>query len=179
MRFKLLPEAPATLEAVREAQQAIPLVPGTESDCCARLQRRCGFPSRDVARTWLTFLRALALAEETPSGFRRRREDPTPDHLREAFLENVFLADDVLRKLVDSDGPVTADEVFPDVREDVPTWEHHKNPDTWQDIWRDRIAEQLAWFELLGLADRVADGYVATDIARSARENVESSQEDP
>lgn len=168
MRFKLVPGAPADLDAVAEAHAAVPLVPGSEEDCCARLQRRCGYPSRDVARTWLTFLRALELVEETPSGFRRRRTDPTPEHLREAFLAHVLLAGDVLAELVAADAPVTDADVFEAVRDDVPTWEHHKNPDTWAELWRDRVGDQLDWLVLLGLADRTANGYVASDRGRAS-----------
>jgi len=64
MKFKFVPEAPADLGFVADAQRAVPLVPGREDDCCARLTRRLDLPSRDVARTWLTFLRALRLVEE-------------------------------------------------------------------------------------------------------------------
>lgn len=169
MRFKLVPEAPDDLDAVRDAHDAVPLVPGSENDCCARLGRRCGFPSRDVSRTWLTFLRAMELATETPSGFKRLRTDPTPEHLREAFVENVFLADDVLAALVDADESADADDVFARVRDAVPTWEHHKNPSTWTQLWRNRVGDHLDWFVLIGLATERDGGYVATDHAARYR----------
>lgn len=168
MRFKLVPEPPTELERVREAQRAVPLVPGDEDDCCARLARRCGFPSRDVARTWLTFLRALELAEETPSGYRRTDADPTPEHLRRAVLDRVLLAPAALAVLAGSDEPRDVDAVFGDLRDDVPTYEHHKNPDTWEAIWRDRTADLLGWFVLVGLAERTDGGFVATDRGRDA-----------
>jgi len=167
MRFKLVPAAPDSLAAVREAQGAVPLVPGSEDDCCARLQRRCGYPSRDVSRTWLTFLRALELAEETPSGFRRLRVDPTPERLRAAFLDRVFLAADALAALVAADEPLDADALFAAVRGEIPTWEHHKNPDTWQTVWRDRLGTHLDWFALLDLAERVDGGFLATERAKT------------
>lgn len=175
MRFKLIPEPPADLDRVREAQKAVPLVPGDEDDCCARLQRRLDFPSRDISRTWLTFLRALELAEETPSGFKRTSTEPTPEHLQTAFLENVMLAKRTLAELVaagaedasaddaSADGagadgaaePLDADDVFERTREDVSTYERHKNPDTWESVWRDRAANLLGWLAVLGLAKPV------------------------
>ncbi|MFB6155840.1 MAG: hypothetical protein ABEJ22_08085 [Haloferacaceae archaeon] len=161
MKFKLVPEAPTSLSLVADAQRAVPLVPGTEDDCCARLMRRVGFESRDVARTWLTFLRALELAEETPSGFRRLRADPTPAHLRDAFRERVYGAAEALEALESAGGPLDADEAFEHFRERVPEWEHHKNPRTWEEVWRERHGRVLDWLVLLELAERTPDGYRA------------------
>ncbi|WP_101294423.1 hypothetical protein [Halegenticoccus soli] len=161
MRFKLVPEPPASVEVVAEARRAIPLVPGSEDDCTARLLRRLDLTSPDVARTWLTFLRALDLAERTPSGFRRTRTDPTPEHLRGAFRRRVFGADEALSALAEADGPRSVDEVYETFRDRVPTWEHYKNPSSWEEIWHDRIGRVLEWSVLLGLADRADGGYAA------------------
>lgn len=161
MKFKLVPEAPADLALVAEVQRAVPLVPGSEDDCCARLRRRLEFPSRDVSRTWLTFLRALELAEETPSGFRRLRTDPTPEQLRTALLDRVFGAEEALAALEAADGPLSAAEAFDRFRDRVPTWEHHKHPADWEEIWRDRHERLLDWLVLLELAERDDDGYAA------------------
>lgn len=185
MRFKLVPDLPAdpaesddrdgsrptvdsdgsarVREFVAEAQRAVPLVPGSENDCCTRLMRRLDLPSRDVARTWLTFLRALELVEETPRGFRRRETDPDPDHLRDALRRRVFGAREALATLRAADGPVAADEAFERFRDRVPTWEHHKNPDEWAAIWRDRLGTVLDWLVAVGLAERRDGGYVASD----------------
>lgn len=161
MKFKLVPDPPDSLDRVAEAHRAVPLVPGSEDDCCARLMRRLDFPSRDVARTWLTFLRALELAEKTESGsFVRRRTDPTPDHLRRAFRERIFGAEDV-RGMLSAD-PTTAEEAFAAFEERVPVWEHHKNPTEWRDVWRDRVETILEWFVLLGVAEKRDGGYVST-----------------
>lgn len=161
MKFKLVPPAPRDLAFVAEAQRAVPLVPGSEDDCCGRLLRRLDLPSRDVARTWLTFLRALELAEETPSGFRRLRVDPTEDHLRDAFRRRVFGAEDVLATLEATDGPLTVDDAFGAFRDRVPVWEHHKNPHKWDAIWSERVGDILDWLVVLQLAEQTDEGYVA------------------
>ncbi|GAB3412715.1 hypothetical protein GCM10027435_05770 [Haloparvum alkalitolerans] len=174
-RFKLLPAPPADLDAVADAQRAVPLVPGDEDDCCARLQQRCGYETRDVARTWLTFLRALELAAETDAGFKRLPADPDPDHLRDAFLRRVSLAPEALRALVAAadagEGALDAAAVFERVRDAVPTYEEYKNPAEWTDIWRDRTADLLGWLALLDLAERAAgasDGPAGADAAPGA-----------
>ncbi|WP_327052963.1 hypothetical protein [Halomicrococcus gelatinilyticus] len=158
MKFKLVPEPPADLSFVADAQRAVPLVPGTEDDCCRRLMDRVGFESRDVARTWLTFLRALELAEETDSGFARIRRDPDREALAAAFRERVYGADRLLDRLA-TDGPLTADEAFEAFRESIPTWERHKDPSRVEDVWRERVANLLEWAVLLDLAERTAEGY--------------------
>lgn len=160
MRLKPLPSVPDDLEAVAAAQQAVPLVPGSENDCCARLLRRRDFPSRDVARTWLTFLRALELAEETDSGFRRTDREPTPENLRESFVGRVFGAAEALDALRETEKPLPAESAFERLRGMVPGWERHKQRG-WEDVWEDRVGDLLDWLVLLDLADRTDDGYVA------------------
>ncbi len=162
MRFKLVPAPPEELEAVFEARRAVPLVPGTEDDCCARLVGKMGFPSRDVARTWLTFLRALELAQEGPAGFTRTRTDASRDTLARAFRTRVFGAAEVLSSLEAADEPLTGAETFERFRHRVPQWERHKNPDTWEDVWGERIERILEWAVLLGLAERTDAGYRIT-----------------
>jgi len=159
VKFKLVPAPPDEFGFVERAQRAVPLVPGSEDDCCARLMDRLDLPSRDVARTWLTFLRALELAAETPSGFRRTDVEPTVAGCREALLERVFAADAVREAL--TDGPLTADATFETVRETVPAWERRKDPAGWETTWRERVERLLAWLVLLDAATRVgtdADG---------------------
>lgn len=165
MKFKLVPEPPADCGTLAELQAAVPLVPGSENDCCARLMDRCGLPSRDIARTWLTFLRALGLAEETPSGFKRVRTDPTAEHLRRAFLDGVYGADTVAAALADADetDPMTIDRAFAALRARVPTWERNRTDD-WEDVWTERARLHLDWFVHLGLAERQGENeYVPTD----------------
>ncbi len=162
MRFKLLPEPPESLDRVQEAQRAVPLVPGSEDDCCARLMRRVGFPARDVSRTWLTFLRALELARETDSGFVREGTDPTPAHLRDAFRRRVYGVSEVLASL-DADEPRTVTEVFAAFEERVPAWETHRAAEDWRDVWLERIERILGWAVLLDLAEERDGGYVRAE----------------
>ncbi|GAA0193235.1 hypothetical protein [Halobaculum roseum] len=185
MKFKLVPEAPDTVAFVADAQAAVPLVPGSEDDCCARLMRRLGLRSRDVARTWLTFLRALDLADETEDGFKRLRADPTPAYLREQFLTGVYGAGDVADALLAADAEgksdpdresdpdeangLAADEAFAAFVDRVPNWERYRTDD-WESVWRERVERHLAWFVLLDLAERRGDAYVATDRLRDLRE---------
>ena len=162
MRLKPLPEPPETLDSVRKAQRALPLVPGSENDCCARLMRRRGFPSRDVARTWLTFLRALELAAETDSGFKRTDRDPTVEHLRESFLGRVFGAEEALAALEERETALSAEAAFTELRGMVPGWERHKQRG-WEDVWADRVGDLLEWLALLDLAKRTDAGYVVAE----------------
>ncbi|SHH54156.1 hypothetical protein [Halobaculum gomorrense] len=177
MKFKLVPAAPDTVAFVADAQAAVPLVPGSEDDCCARLMRRLGFRSRDVARTWLTFLRALDLATETDDGFKRLRGDPTPAYLREHVLSGVYGATDVADALLAADAEggsggaaagLTADEVFAAFVDLVPDWERFRTSD-WESVWRERVGRHLAWFVLLDLAAERDGTYAATGALRELR----------
>jgi hypothetical protein len=159
VRLKPLPEAPNDLDAVADAQSAVPLVPGSENDCCARLMRREGHESRDVARTWLTFLRALELAAETDSGFKRTQREPTAENIRGSFRERVFGASETLSVLQDADEPLSAERVFERLRDTVPGWERERRRQ-WVEHWTDRTERLLDWLVLLDLATRVDGSYV-------------------
>ncbi|WP_435063249.1 hypothetical protein [Halobaculum sp. EA56] len=195
MKFKLVPEPPDTAAFVADAQAAVPLVPGSEDDCCARLMRRLGLRSRDVARTWLTFLRALGLAEETDEGFKRRRADPTVDRLRERLLSGVYGASDVADALLAADGdgpdggatpggghaadeadPLSAEEAFAGFADRVPEWERYRTED-WESVWRERVRRILGWFVLLDLAAERDGGYVATGTLRTLRQGEDDPAE--
>lgn len=151
------------LEAVLAARDALPLVPGSEDDCCARLMDRRGFERRDVARTWITFLRALELAEETDDGYRRRRGDVDRDDLARAARENVFGVEESLAVLAGADGPLTAEAVFERLRDRIPQWERHKQPREWAERWAGKVASLLQWCVLFGLLDERDGGYVVAD----------------
>ncbi|QCC46910.1 hypothetical protein [Halobellus limi] len=168
MRFKLLPEPPESLDVVADARRAVPLVPASEDDCTARLLRRLDFPSRDVARTWLTFLRALELVSETPSGFVREPTEPTPEHLRSAFERRIYGAREVLDSL-ETDESRTVDDVFAEFEDRVPVWETHRAAGDWRDVWRERVERIVEWAVLLDLAAERDEGYVRVERSGSPR----------
>jgi hypothetical protein len=176
-RFKLVPPAPDSLDGVAEAQRAVPLVPGTEDDCCARLLRRLELPSRDVARTWLTFLRALGLAAEREAGFVRLDREPTPDSLRDTLLDRVYGA----REVHDALGaePRGVDAVFEGFADRVPEWERYKEPARWREVWRERVGHLLDWLVLLDLAERREAGYVAGEATASGGRTTPEPEPDP
>jgi hypothetical protein len=163
VKVKHVPPAPDSLDFVGTAQRAVPLVPGSQDDCCARLLDRSDLVSRDQAATWLTFLRGLGLVDRGTVGYARVRRDPDPDYLRTAFLEGVFGAADVLAVLESADEPLSVDAVFERFRATVPQWERHKNPNTWVDVWTETVGHELDWLVLLGLVEATADGYRPTD----------------
>lgn len=156
MRFKPVPAPPATIDGLFEARRAVPLVPGTEGDCCTRLERRLECPP-DEARRWLTFLRALGLVERTSRGFVRTRE--TPSDLPGRFVERVFGAREALDALREA-GPLSEAEVFEGVRADVTPWERGKETG-WEETWRERTGRVLEWAVLFDLAERTEAGYDA------------------
>lgn len=153
------------LEQVVAARDVLPLVPGTEDDCCARLMDRRGYPSRDVARTWMTFLRALGLAEETPDGYRRVRGAVDRDDLAVALRDRVFAVEALLSVLATTTEPLDAAESFARLRDRIPEWERHKHPREWADRWERKTDWLLSWCALFGLLDERESGagYVVAD----------------
>lgn len=157
MRFKVVPPARG-LETLRAAHRAVPLVPGSVEDCCARVMARAGVPARDEAREWLTFLRALELAEETETGYRRSRAEPEPEPLAAAFRDRVYGAAEVLAVLSAAEDRVSVDQVAE--RVPVPDWERRRHQDP-EAVWRERIERLLGWAVALDLAERSGEGYRA------------------
>lgn len=163
MKFKVLPEPGDDLERVAEMQAAVPLVPDEETSCCARLMRKTGVPAQDQAKEWLTFLRALRLVAEEGGQYRRLPAAADPEELREAFLERIYLAEDVLDVLADADEPLAVETVFERVADRLPQWEQlrHTDPET---VWRERVRRLLEWAVAFGLATRAdGDGYEVAD----------------
>jgi len=156
MRLKPVPEPPGSLDAVDEVRSALPLVPSSEDDCCARVLQRTHVEARDEARTWITFCQALDLAAEHESGFARTREDVPRDALPERFLTGVFAAREVLAALAEADEPLAPAAVLDDIEDVVPRWERSRYDD-WRADWTERVWRLLEWTVLLGLAER-ADG---------------------
>src|SRR6056297_932904 len=99
MRYKVAPDPEDGRDTLAAAHRAVPLVPGSTDDCCARLQSRLGLTSRDDAREWLAFLDALGLATETDRGYKRVQADLESDALGTAFRERVFGVREILDAL--------------------------------------------------------------------------------
>lgn len=158
MRVKPVPEAPAELGVVAAAQRAVPLVPGSEADCCALIMDRLDLAGRDAARTWLTFLRGLGFVRETDRGFVRTREPVDRASLASGLTAGVFGARE-LRGALDAE-PLTPGEAFGVIRPLVPRWERARDPG-WEATWRERTDRLLEWLVLAGLAARAEGGYVA------------------
>ena len=159
MRRKPLPPPPADLETVREAQAAVPLVPGTEEDCCARLQGRLELPARDTAATWLDFLRGLGLAEEGAAGFSRVRVEPDHDALADRFLASVYGARETLDVLAAASEPLDQATVAERTADLVSPWERQRDGTEWRAVWERRTEDLLGWLARLGLAEPTDDGY--------------------
>ena len=162
MRRKPVPPAPESIDRLWEAHRAVPLIPGTEDDCCGRLATRLDV-TPDEGRDWLVFCQSLGLARETSRGFERIRDEQTVEELGTAFEANVFGAQEVLDAIAHSDAPVTADAVFETFEPTVPNWERHRDPNGWERRWRKRVVNLLDWAVLFEVAERRDDGYVAAD----------------
>ena len=158
MQYKVVPPAPDSLDGLERARRAVPLVPRSETDCCARVMDRAGVPARDEAREWLTFMRALGLVAEAERGYRRTRDPLEADRLAAAFCERLYGAADLLDAL-DSEEPVTAAEAFDSFADSVPGWERRRHAD-WRAVWRERVRRLLDWAVLFGLVEREEGGYV-------------------
>ncbi|MFB6104616.1 MAG: hypothetical protein ABEJ57_05960 [Halobacteriaceae archaeon] len=156
MRFKPVPE-PRSRSDLATIQAAVPLVPGSTEDCCARIVARTTVPSRDEARTWLTFLRALDLVDATETGYVRTDRDPHDDAVASAFRANVYGACEVCDTVDAAEGPMTAAAVA-DAVDIVPRWERHRSPDAERD-WRTRITALLEWATVFDLLTSTASGY--------------------
>lgn len=157
MRYKVVPPV-RDVEFCYEAADLLPLVPGSVEDCCARLRDGTDLPSRDLAREMLTFLEALGLVAETERGYHRVRDQPDRAALAQAYRNRVFGVAEVLDALRAAEGPLTPDEAFDALREDVPEWERARHPD-WEAVWRDRTRRLLDWTVEFGLARATDEGY--------------------
>jgi len=169
VRYKVVPE-PRSLESLASVRRAIPLVPDSVDDCCARVQSETVVDARDDARDWISFAEALELVERTDRGYRRVRETGTvtddgsldPAALAGPFRENVFGAREVLDAVGTADGSTTVADVFDRVRDRVPEWERNRDPD-WEATWRERVRRLLEWGVLFGLVEPSDDGYRRVD----------------
>ncbi|WP_336002282.1 hypothetical protein [Halorientalis halophila] len=157
MRFKVAPD-PVDADLLAAVHGAIPLVPGSTDDCCARIQNRTDISNREAAESWLTFCRAVELATETDRGYERRRRDPTDPAVADAFVERVFGVRELLAALDAADEPVSVDAAFQAIRDEVPNWERNRHAD-WERVWTERTRRLLDWAVLFGRVERADGGY--------------------
>lgn len=155
MKFKIVPE-PRSRSFIETARRTLPLVPSSEADCCGLLMADTDVNSRDAAREWITFLRALGQVAESDGKY-HQRQDPGED-LAAAFRARVYAAETVVTVIEDSEEPLTAPEVFERVREEIPQWERNRRQD-WKNVWQERVERLLEWTVEFGLTERTADGY--------------------
>ncbi|WP_435551600.1 hypothetical protein [Natrinema sp. CGMCC1.2065] len=183
MRFKPVPEPPADFETLETVYRALPAAVDDVDDCCAHLVEETPLEDREEAATWLTFLRALELAVEESGSFRRRETGSSGDAAEPAVLERGRLgrsfrarvdgADAVCTALEDAvergstspdsqarrdaDEPLTVAEVVERLREDGSSADRRRSGRPRVDP--ERTERLLEWAVLLGLAERVDDGY--------------------
>ena len=161
MRYKVAPE-PVEEDLLFAAHEALPLVPGSVENCCARVRDRTAVPSREDAREWVTFLQALGLVTETDRGFYRVRETPDRETLRENFLGRVFAAREIRDALAGVDEPLAPAAVFGRARKIVPRWERDREP-AWESEWEHRVGTLLAWGVVLGLFEERDGAYTLVE----------------
>lgn len=161
MRTKAIPAPPPDLDALERVRAAVPLVPGTTEDCCARIVNRAGdvVPARDDANRWLAFLAALDLVAEHEGGFARTRTPLDRETLAGRFPERVYGAREVQDILAAADGPLDPDAVFERFEPAVPHWERDRDPGGWRDRWAERVRRLLDWLVLLDLVRETDGGY--------------------
>jgi len=156
MRYKVAPPT-RSLDFLRTARDAIPLVPDDEGDCCAAIQRATDVSDREQARAYLTFLQALGLVAESERGYHRTRETLDSEALATAYRERVFLVDELLTAVeAGGDSPGAA---FEAVREEIPRWERERDPE-WEQNWQDRVEQLLGWAVVFGSLTRERDRFV-------------------
>ncbi|UPM42517.1 hypothetical protein [Halocatena salina] len=155
MRFKVVPEL-RQQSFIETATRTLPLVPSSEDDCCGLLMADTGIDSRDVAREWITFLRALGQVAEADGKYYQRR-DPVDD-VAGAFRERVYAAETVIQTVEDSGEPLETAEVFERVRTEIPQWERNRRQD-WEEVWYERVRRLLEWAVEFGHTERTTDGY--------------------
>ncbi len=141
MRYKVAPPA-RSLDFLRTARAAIPLVPDGAADCCMAIQRATDVSDRERAREYLTLLRALGLVAETDRGYHRTRNDLDRGALATAYRDRVFLVAELFEAVeAGADSPAAA---FEAVRGAIPRWERERDPE-WEESWRDRVEQLLHW----------------------------------
>ena len=140
MRFKPVPEPPASLAELDAVRKAVPSEPDPDADCCGLVRAELGLDERSQAADWLTFLRALGLVEERSGVYVRTGGDVNRERLAEAFRVYVYGAREVLDVLESEGEPLDTDEAVTRIK--------------MRRIDRQHVERVLEWAVLLGLAER-------------------------
>lgn len=157
MRYKVVPE-PRSVNFLRVVRNALPLIPHSTEDCCARIRDATDLPARDDARAYLTFIQALGLAAEGSRGYHRTSTELSDEQFGPAYRAGVFGVAELTSYL--GTEPKTAAECFSFLKDSVPKWERDRNQD-WQTVWEARTNRLLEWGVTFGLFERTEDGYTA------------------
>lgn len=142
MRYKPVPPAPESLDAVARARDSLPASLDPDVDCCARVMDAVDV-DRAGAADWLVFLTALGLLRESGGKYAQTNARVDRDALAAALLENVYGARELADALGEED-EVTAGTVVSRVSA-------RRN--------RERVERLFDWFCLFGVVARNDDGY--------------------
>lgn len=162
MKIKPVPTPPDSFRDLHQMVEAIPAEP-QDRETVLGVIRRAGPDElgRQGAIDWIALLEELGVvARELDSDRYSRRgipEDSTTVVNR--FLDSVFQARAIHRHLRATDGPVTGADCV-DAGIEPTQWESLRPGDRTA-VWAARCDRILAWFALLGIAERCENGYRA------------------
>lgn len=108
VRYTLVPRA-RSWEFLDHVHGTVPETPEEIEDCCGHVHEHTAVASREHAREWLVFLRALDCAQKGPAGYYRIGKPDRPEAIAEAFETNLFGVRELLTILSDASNPLTAD----------------------------------------------------------------------
>ena len=140
MRFKPVPEPPASLAELDAVRKAVPSEPDPDADCCGLVRAELGLDERSQAADWLTFLRALGLVEERSGMYVESGERVDREQLAEAFRNHVYGAEEMLDTLDSPGEPLDTDDAV------IRTRTQRLDPQ--------HVQRLLGWAVLLGLAEQ-------------------------
>lgn len=157
MRFKPVPLPPADRSTVETVREALPADADGVDDCCGRLVDRTSIATREEARSWIAFLRALELATADGAGYRRTSREFDRSGVRAAFRERVYGADAILEILDRAEGPIPAATVHERLCDERSSIERRSSAGSTDS--EERVHRLLEWAILFGLAERAEGGY--------------------
>lgn len=162
MKIKPVPTPPDSFRDLHQVVEAIPSEPQDRETVLAAIRRAGpGELGRQGAIDWITLLEELGIVtrELDSDRYSRRSVPEDPSTVVDRFLDSVFQARAVHRHLLATDGPVTgADCVEAGIE---PTRWESLRPGDRTAVWAARCDRILAWFALLGIAERRENGYRA------------------